>query len=312
MKERLRRLGERWSWLGRALEVHERVGEINGGFVASAITVTVFLSIFPLLLVAISVVGFVAAGDTSVPQRIVDNLGLTGTAAQVVTDAVEKASQSRRAASIVGLVGLAWSGSAVAVALQHGVRAPWQDRPEGLRDRLWGIAWLAAAGIGFAAALFLGGVLNLVPDSVPGPLVTTASVAVSLLIEVGLFWWMFWGLGSRDLAWHDVLPGAVVAGVGFEVLKLVGTVAVPQLVSRSSALYGSIGVVFALLAWLALFARLIVYCSAINAVAYEARAGTVAVPVRVPRLPGREAVAATRGGIVIETGDDPPSIPDRV
>ena len=39
--EKLRVLGDRWPWFGRLLDVQERMGEINGGFAASAITVTI-------------------------------------------------------------------------------------------------------------------------------------------------------------------------------------------------------------------------------------------------------------------------------
>ena len=70
MEERLRRLGERWPWVGRALDVQERVGEISGSSVASAITVTVFVSIFPLLLVTIAVVGFLARGNHHLAQDL--------------------------------------------------------------------------------------------------------------------------------------------------------------------------------------------------------------------------------------------------
>ncbi|QXC62387.1 YihY/virulence factor BrkB family protein [Aquihabitans sp. G128] len=313
MNEKLRALGRRWPWLGRALDVQDRVGEINGGFAASAITVSVFIAIFPLLLVAIAVVGFVAHGDTEVTGKIIDNLGLTGTAAQTMRDAIGRASDSRQAASIVGLLGLAWSGSGVAVALQQGVRAPWQERSEGIKDRLLGMAWLVVAGIGFAAVLALGGILNFLPDQVPVALAALGAIAVGLLAEVGLFWWMFWGLGTRRVPARDLLPGAIVAGVGFEVLKLVGTIYVPQLVAKSSSLYGPLGVVFALLAWLAIFAKLIVYTSTLNAVRYEAREGTVEVPIRVPRIPARTPVATTRGGIMLDATDDAdPAVPSPV
>ncbi|HEX2576520.1 MAG TPA: YihY/virulence factor BrkB family protein [Aquihabitans sp.] len=309
MKEKLRALGRRWPWFGRALDVQDRVGEINGGLVASAITVSVFLALFPLLLVAIAIVGFLASDDADLPARIIEDLGLTGSAAETMRDAIDKASESRRAASIVGLLGLAWSGSGVALALQQGVRAPWQERSEGVRDRLLGLAWLVAAGIGFAAVLALGGVLNFLPDDVPKVLATVAAIALGLVVEIGLFWWMFVGLGTRRVPPRALLPGAIAAGIGFEVLKLVGTVYVPRLVSQSSSLYGPLGVVFAILAWLALFARLIVYCSAINAVRYESREGTVEVPVRVPRLPDREPVAATRGGTALASDDADPAVP---
>ncbi len=309
MKEKLRALGRRWPWFGRVLDVQDRVGEINGGFAASAITVSVFIAIFPLLLVAIAVIGFLASGDDDLPTRVIDNLGLTGTAAETVEGAIETASDSRRVASVFGLLGLAWSGSAVAVALQQGVRAPWQERSEGIRDRLLGLAWLAVAGIGFAAAIALGGVLNFLPDEVPRGLITLAAVLVGLAAEIGLFWWMFWGLGTRRVPAKALLPGAILAGVGFEALKLVGTLYVPRLVANSSSLYGPLGVVFAILAWLAIFARLIIYASTLNAVRYEAHEGTIAVPVRVPRTPGRHPVATTRGGTMLDEDGPDPAVP---
>lgn len=303
MKQRLRALGARWPWLGRAFDVQDRVGEINGSFAASSITVSIFIAIFPLLLVAIAVVGFIAAGDDTVAPRVIENLGLTGGAADALTGAIDRAANSRQAASIIGLLGLAWSGSGVAVALQAGVRLPWQERSEGIKDRLLGIAWLVVAAVGFAAAMALGGLLNFLPSWLPGIVAVVAELALGFAIQVALFTWMFWGLGTRRVPWRDLVPGAVVAAAGFEVLKIAGTVWVPQLVAKSSALYGSIGVVFALLAWLALFSKLLVYASTLNAVRYEAAHGSVDVPLRGPRLPGRHPVAATRGGVLL---DEPP------
>jgi membrane protein len=309
MMEKLRRLGDRWPWFGRVLDVHERVGEIIGGFAASAITVTIFLSIFPLLLVAIAVIGFLNAGNEDLAPDLIDKLGLTGAAAETMTDALQKASDSRQAASIIGLLGLAWAGSAVAVALQAGIRLPWQERSNGIRDRLIGMAWLAAAAVGLVVLVTLSGVLRYLPDWAPAPLAAVLSILVSTAIATALFAWMFWGLGTRRAPLRDLVPGAVVAAVGFEVLALVGAVYVPQMIGRSSALYGSIGVVFALLAWLALFARLLVYASTLNAVLFEAHHGTVQVPIHVPRLPGLDPVGATRGGVIIGPDDPAPAVP---
>lgn len=311
MKEKLRALGRQWTWLGRALDVQDRVSEINGTFAASAITISVFIAIFPLLLVAIAVIGYLASGDEDLPGRLIDNLGLTGSAAETMQSAIQTASESKRTASVIGLAGLAWSGSGVAVALQQGVRAPWQERSKGVKDRLLGIVFLVLGGIGFAAAIALGGVLNFLPDEVPTALVAVAAIAVGIAAEIGLFWWMFVSLGTRRVPARDLLPGAIAAGIGFEVLKLVGAVYVPQLVANSSSLYGPLGIVFAILAWLALFARLIVYCSTLNAVRFEARAGTVEVTLHAPRIAEVEPIGATRGGVVLTAdGKFEPSVPE--
>src|SRR4051794_18851981 len=100
--DRLRRLAARWPWIGRVLDIHERVGEVNGGSVSSSVTLTFFVSLFPLALVAISIVGFVSANsDTDVAAKIIDNLSLTGSAAHTVEQAINTAADSRKATSIV-------------------------------------------------------------------------------------------------------------------------------------------------------------------------------------------------------------------
>ena len=65
--EKLRPLGERWPWFGTALRVQARMSEINGNQLAASVTLSAFLAIFPLLLVAIAVVGFVSSNDPTWP-----------------------------------------------------------------------------------------------------------------------------------------------------------------------------------------------------------------------------------------------------
>jgi hypothetical protein len=62
--------------------------------------------------------------------------------------------------------------------------------------------------------------------------------------------------------------------------------------------------VFAIIAWLFFFGRLIVYSATLNVVLWERRKGTRTVEVEVPRLPGRVAVEADRSGQVEEEQAD--------
>jgi uncharacterized BrkB/YihY/UPF0761 family membrane protein len=64
----------------------------------------------------------------------------------------------------------------------------------------------------------------------------------------------------------------------------------------SSGLYGSIGTVFAVLAWLLLLGRLAVYSVVLNVVRWEEVHGTVTAEIELPRHPDRVAVEATRAG----------------
>jgi membrane protein len=288
---RLERQGERWRWLGFALRVHQRTNELHGSQMASAITLTAFITLFPLVLVAIAVIGFVAAGSDDVAARIVENLGLTGRAARTVTDAIETAERSRRVASVVGVIGLLWTGLGFAGALAYAYNAAWQVKGRGIRDRGVALGWFAGLGV-LAAASFATttGVEWL------GAAVAPLLLVAGLALNVALFFWTSWVLPNRRVGIRPLLPAAIFGGVVFEVLKVVGTLVVPRLVADSSALYGTLGVVFAVLAWLLILGRLVVYVATIEVVSWESKRGTQRTVIELPALPGSHPVASTRAG----------------
>src|SRR5438093_3768364 len=72
MKDRLARAIERVKnvrLVSGALWVNARYGEDGGGYLAAAMTYYGFLSLFPLILVALSAIGFVLAHDPSAQSR---------------------------------------------------------------------------------------------------------------------------------------------------------------------------------------------------------------------------------------------------
>jgi membrane protein len=289
--EKLRPLGERWPWFGTALRTQERMGEVNGNQLASSVTLSAFLALFPLLLVAIAVVGFVSSNDPTLGTDLVKNLGLTGNAADTMTKAIAQAEKSRKAASVIGFFGLLWSGLGLVGALQYAFNATWQVRGRGLRDKLGGLVWLGGAFVIFAASFGITTVLNFLPGFL-APLGILAGLAVNF----ALWLWAMKVLTNRDVGWKALVPGAVLGAVGFEILKAVGSIYVPRLVASSQALYGTLGIVFATLAWLLFFGRLLVYASVLNVVRWEEDHGTLEVEVEVPKLPGEVPAAAGRGG----------------
>jgi membrane protein len=293
------RLTDRFGWLRTPLAVHQRVSAVGGGPLSSAIALAGFLSLFPLLLVGVAVLGFLSANDTDFAPEVVEQLGLTGTAADRVLDVLGTAEDSRRAATVVGFVGLLWAGLGVAGTIRTALNATWQSagRP-GWKAKLIELAWLAGAGVLFLTSMALAPVVA----ALPGP-ASVPTVALGVVLDVALFLWMFRVLTSVAVPWTDHLPGAIVGGIGLELLKLVGGVYVPRLVSSSSALYGSLGIVFAILAWLALASRLVVYASTFNVIRHEQRHGTVTVEIRVPRVAGEVPLSATRGGAVADVAD---------
>jgi membrane protein len=291
----LDRWRRRWPRLDHPLSINERFGAIGGGPLSSSIALAGFLSLFPLLLVGVAVVGFLASGDSDFTATVIDDLSLEGRAAEVVEDAITTAEGSARTATVVGLVGLLWAGLGVVGALQNAMNAAWQTKGRGLRDRAVALAWLVGAGSLFVATSSLGPALRL-SDGALRPLAVLAGLALTIV----LFLWTYHLLGNSHVRWRVHLPGALLVAVGFEILKVVGALYVPRAISSASALYGAIGVVFAVLAWFAIYARLIVYGAVLNVVGYEAREGTVTVEIEVPRIDGEVPLSTTRGGAVDE------------
>lgn len=274
--------------------VQRRYGDVGGNHLAAAFTLQAFLSLFPLMLVAIAVLGFVAVGSqTDVAGRLVDQLGLQGESARMVTDAVDSAKASRKAASVVGFLGLLWSGLGLVGALQYAYNSVWQVNARGMKDKVFGLFWL-----GGAAVLFVGGAAATTALRwLPGFL-APLGILITFAVSLGLWLWTLRVLPNTELPWRALLPGALLGAIGLEVLKVLGAYYVPRAVASSSQLYGSLGIVFALLAWLLLFGRLLVYSAVLNVVRYEKHQGTIRAVIDAPPVPDVRPVANRAGRLV--------------
>ena len=265
-------------------EFVRRFGLLNGRANAAAITLYGFLALFAITLLAVAVVGYFAADRKDVAQNIVEFLGVSGAAAKTVTDAVDRAQQTREIASIVGLIGLLWTGSGFALSIAAAYDVAWSVPHRAARERLVGLGWLAGAGVVVAVSVYVTTWIEKLPVAVV-PLVFVAGAAVNTV----LWLWTSWALPNRRAPWRALLPAAIAGGVAFELLKIAGGIVVPRLVARSSALYGTIGVVFALLAWLLVLGRLVVMMSVIEVMGWERNHGSEVVELRGPRLPAGES-----------------------
>ncbi len=273
------------------MRIQNRYSELNGNYLAAAVTLAGFLSLFPLLLVAFAALGFLSHGRLDLAGDIIARLGLTGDAAQFVTDLIAQTEKSRQVASALGVAGLLWSGLGLVAAVQYALNTAWQVKGDGWKDKLTGLLWLAGAGILFAGSFAVTAAANVLPGYL-----APVGILLGLGLDTGAWLWTFRILTHRDLHWRSYLPGAIVGAAGLGVLKAIGGIYVPRLVASASALYGSFAVIFAMLAWLLFFGRLVVYAAVTNVVAWEEQHGTVTVELPVPKVPGEVPVQATRAG----------------
>jgi membrane protein len=297
VKQKLEALCRRWRWFGRAMRVQNRYSELNGNYLAAAVTLAGFLSLFPLLLVGFAVLGFFSAGRVNLAGELISRMGLSGDAAKFVGDLVRQTEHSRQVASIVGVAGLLWTGLGLVAAVQYALNSAWQAKGRGWKDKLTGLLWLVGAAILFVGSFAITAAANVLPAAL-----APAGVLAGFAVDVVLWLWTMKVLTDRDIGWRAYLPGAVAGAVGMGVLKAVGGIYVPRLVASASALYGSFAVIFAILAWLLFFGRLVVYAAVVNVIMWEESHGTVTVDLPAPKIPGTVPVEATRAGEVVPQG----------
>lgn len=276
-----------------AIAVQERLRDIEGAPLASAVTLTFFLTLFPVLLVAVAVLGFMAVGNSDLAADVIEDLELTGDVADLVESSIDAAQDSRAATTVLGFLGLVWVAVGLGRMVSQVCNRPWQLPTRGVRVWLVSLGWLFGAIALLGGAIVVTGLLSVLPG-----LLAPLQVLAGLALLTGFFLFTFRLLTNHDLPLRAHLPGAVAGAVGVWLLTLFSTLLLTNYISSASALYGSIGVVLGLLAWLLLFGRLLVYAVCFNVVLYEREHGTVRVELDVPRFPGEVPLQAQRSGSV--------------
>jgi membrane protein len=268
LADRLRALDRRQQrrpGLGFVAAVVKKFSDDQGGQLAALIAYYGFVSLFPLLLVLVTVLGFVLQGDPAEQRRI-----LEGTLGQfpLISDQLKLHSLTGSGAGLaIGLIGSLLAGLGLTGATQNAFNriwsVPFRDRPNFLVVRLRGLGLLIALGalsiISTAAAGFVG----LSSHTAPA---VAAGVLVAFMVNMTLFMTAFKLLTAVELSWRELLPGVVAAAVGWQLLQHVGGFYVEHELKRTGPLYGIFAVVLGLLAWIYLGAQLTIIAAEVNVV----------------------------------------------
>lgn len=243
---------------------------------AGALTYGAFLSLPPLLLLAASITGFVI-DDPAKQEQVIGSLvdlipGLDAVAASLVHSLVE----GRVAVGLIAIPSVLWAASGFVARLRHALGVVFGTRWTGLitgrfRGMVVGIPLLAGVLVVLALP---GSVSRLAGSGVVSVLVELLTYVAVLVGGVAFFVVVFRFLTPPcPLSWRDHLPGAVMATVGWLLLQAVGGLYVDRVVARGSALYGALGAVFGLLAFLYAAAYLLLLSAELSEVLWERRNG---------------------------------------
>jgi len=276
---RVAALRRRLPRLDHAVRAFGRYQADGGDRLAGAVTYYGFLSLFPVIALSFSVLGFVLENNPEVRRELTDTLaenlpGLVSTSPGDGGINFERIASARQSAGIVGLAGLLYAGLGWIDALRQAIRSLWHQNVTAgnlVVRKLRDVVILAGLGATLAASLvatgLVSGATSVVLDLLgvdsdnlgARVLLRLVTYAAALLVDVAMFAYLFTRLPRLRAPLRRVLSGALLASVGFEILKIVGSFYVTR--TLQNPVYGSFAVAVGALVWINLVSRLALFCA---------------------------------------------------
>lgn len=270
--DRIDRFQRRHPWAGLPIAVVWKFVDDEGTYLAALITYYGFVSLFPLLLLALTALGFLLQDDPAL-QGAVLNSALRNF--PVIGDQIGQNVHSLHGsvpALVIGAVVSVYGALGVMVAVQNAFARMWvvpkAERPALPTTYGRGALAVAVLGAGVLGATALSALSAPLGD-LPPALATAARILVVLLgvaVNAALVLVGFMILTPRPLSARELAPGAVVAAVIWQALQAAGTYLVRYQLQGTSASYGVFGIVLGLLAWIYLTVVVGLFCAEINTV----------------------------------------------
>lgn len=239
--------------------VVKKFGDDRGSSLAALISYYGFFSLFPLLMVLFTVLGYVT-GDNPELQRRIQESALSRSAAELC--------RHRRGPRQRDRAGCRCRRSPLGRARRHpgragrhepGLRLPRHEEPNFVFKRLRSLATLGVIGVGVLASTAVGVVGSALERiGIFGQIgLAIGTVVVNAAVIAGLFRMLTVTPPGR----RGMIRGALVGGVGWTLLQLIGGWYVSRLVDQASRTYGVFAVVIGLLSWIFLQARIFLYAA---------------------------------------------------
>jgi uncharacterized BrkB/YihY/UPF0761 family membrane protein len=266
--ERLDRFQQRHPWAGFPLAVVYKYFDDFGAYLAALLTYYGFVSLFPLLLLASTILGFILSGDQRLQHEV-----LTSALHQFPVIGGDLSQPKRLGGGpvglVVGILGSLYGGLGVAQAFQYASNTVWavprNNRPNPFKARGRSLLLLTTAGLAVTGTT----VLSVVGGGGAGALGAAGRVlalAASVVINIAVSIFAFRFAPARRLSVRDVVPGAIAAAVIWQLLQSFGVIYVRHVVKHASATNAVFAIVLGLLAFLYITATALLLCVEINVV----------------------------------------------
>ena len=245
------------------MAVIRKFGNDQAGQLAALISYYAFFSIFPLLLVFTTILGFVLQGNNGIYADVKNSVLGHFPGIDLQTHALE----GNVAALVLGLLTSLWAGLGVTNAAQNAFNRVWavpfKDRPDFIHSRLRGLLLLTCLGVIFMLSAVATGIVTTVFS---GVLVRIGGYAITTGVNFVLYIAAFRFLTAAVVSTRCMWLGAALAALFLTVMQFVGSIYVKHVISHASNTYGTFATVIGLLVWLHLIAQMTLYAAEVNVV----------------------------------------------
>ncbi|MBI4201821.1 MAG: YihY/virulence factor BrkB family protein [Chloroflexi bacterium] len=229
----------------------------NSPYMAAGMAYWALFSLFPLALATIAILAYRYPNPEDQEWIVQNILRVMPISRDYLAQVIQDVSQGRGALSILAIIGLLWTGTAVFSAVRKGINHAWHigRPPYFLLERatdfamLLGVAVLAFIMVAFTTNLVGLSTLANAPAWIGGGLLGKLLLEMSALaVTLGVFLLLYRFVPNTRVEWRDVWFGAVFGAILFQAIR----VGFAWFVVRSGSfnlVYGVLGSLMAALVW---------------------------------------------------------------
>ncbi|MGN6414432.1 YihY/virulence factor BrkB family protein [Flexivirga sp.] len=261
------RAQRRFAPLGYPIAVVYKFFDDMGNYLAALLAFYAFVSLFPLLILATTILGVVLNGDPGLQQELIKS---ALNEFPIISDQISKPNAlsgswvSITVSTLVALYGALGSAQAFQYIANSVWQVPRNSRPNPFAARGKSVGLIGLLGTSLLATI---GLTQVVPRLVH--LEGLASLGVklgTLAIDVLALMVAYHVATGRSLRWREMWPGAVFAAIMWQVLQRFGNLYVEHVVQRNASMNGTLAVVLGLMLFLFVAGIIVVLSMEINAV----------------------------------------------
>jgi uncharacterized BrkB/YihY/UPF0761 family membrane protein len=255
----------RTRWAGVPYGVVKKFGDDNANLLVVALAWYGFTAIFPLLLVVVTLFGFI--GAQAIGMDLIRTLHEFPVIGSSFNPAKRGALHGSTLGLVVGLIGLLYGAQGVTQTAQQAMATVWnipRIQRTGFLPRLGrSVAGLFTIGSAFVINAFVTGYAT---GGTASYAIRIPVLAGLLVVNAGLYFATFTLLTAKAIGPRGLLPGAITGAVAFTALITIGTGLITHQLKNSNATYGAFGSVIGIVAFLLLLGKLSLYAAELNPV----------------------------------------------